>query len=154
MHRRSFIGTAISLVVGWIMGRRTAMGATARGLEASSWSVRPVGPGDEDQILALMKSCVRSSDSFHGLCNELEWTRAWAEDVVKEHPRSVVIAENGVIVGYCDVPDREPRTFGVQRVDHFQRAFWCGAAGVRLDLLGQDRALFVFQQLLWPSLML
>jgi hypothetical protein len=149
MDRRGFIRIGTSMVLALVTGplgagRRRAMAYVA----GNSWTLRRVAPGDEDQLLHLMRSCVESAGSFHGLCRPVQWTRVWAEGVVSDRPRSIVAALNGTIVGYFDLPNKAPRTFGEETVDHYRRSFWCGAAGVRMDLLGPELAVQVFQQLL------
>jgi hypothetical protein len=47
-----------------------------------------------------------------------------------------------------DLPGKKVELIGDETVDHYRRAFWCGAAGVRIDLLGEERASQVFLALL------
>jgi hypothetical protein len=96
-----------------------------------------------------MRSCVASEDSFHGLCKEMEWTETWANGAVKERPRSIVVTLDDAIVAYFDLPHATPKTVGEEAIDHYRRAFWCSAAGVRKDILGAEKASDVFQQLLY-----
>lgn len=152
MKRRGFLRMVKSIVVGWIaVGVSWRRPVAAQLVEGGLWTVRRVAPGDEDQLLALMKSCVDSEDSFHGLCSPIEWTRGWAEGVVSERPRSKVITLNGTIVAYQDLPSKQPETFGEETVDYYERAFWCGAAGVRLDLVGKELAVEIFRRLLYEA---
>jgi hypothetical protein len=113
------------------------------------WEVRPVREGDEEELLALMRSCVATGESFHGACRELEWTREWAEHVVRKRPASLVVSLDGRIVAYSDAPARPAQSFGNPEVDRHQKAFWCGAAGVRLDLLGEELSGKIFRHLLY-----
>ena len=55
------------------------------------------------------------------------------------------------IVGYFDLPSVEPKLIGDETIDRYRRAFWCGAAGVRMDLLGREYAVQVFQRLLYEA---
>ncbi len=126
MNRRSFLKRIAAVLAGMLAFVRRPVPAQAA---TAGWTVRPVAVGDEDGLVALMRACVSSGESFHGLCNEVEWTRAWAEAVVSDRPRSLVITGEEGIVAYCDVPSDKPRIFGEATVDHYQKAFWCGAAG-------------------------
>jgi hypothetical protein len=58
---------------------------------------------------------------------------------------------NDTIVGYYDLPSKPPKTVGEEQIDHNQRSFWCGTAGVRMDLLGPTQATRVFQELLFQA---
>lgn len=150
MNRREFVRGLVSVVFGWIGAQLTAwrvFGADAEG-SVSAWCVRRVLPGDEEQLLNLMKSCVGDEDSFHGLCAGLEWTATWASGVVSDRPRSIVITLNETVVAFFDLPSREAQSVGDETLDHFGRSFWCGAAGVRMDLLGAEQSVQVFQRLL------
>ena len=152
MNRRAFCKASASISLAWIGGAfwyaRSVLGQQK---EESLSTVRRVQPGDEAALLALMQSCVGTRNSFHGLCNAVEWTNMWAEGVVSDRPRSLVVTREEVIVAYFDLPDRMPRSFGDEKVDHYEHAFWCGAAGVRMDLLGEEQSIRVFQQLLYEA---
>ncbi len=148
MDRRSFLKRIAAVLGGLLAVLRRPVGAE-EAPAAQRWAVRPVAAGDEDGLVAVMRACVSSGESFHGLCNEMEWTRTWAEAVVRDRPRSLVIAVEESILAYCDVPTRTPRTFGEATVDHYQRSFWCGTAGVRMDVLQKDLAVRVFRHLLY-----
>jgi len=152
MDRRGFLGRIASVVAGWILGARFVQrNALAQQKDDGLWEVRRVLPGDEDELVGLMKSCVESQDSFHGLCNAVEWTRSWAEGVVCGRPQSIVATLDGAVVGYFDLPSTAPKIIGDDDLDRHQRAFWCGAAGVRMDVLGEERAVHVFQELLYEA---
>lgn len=152
MDRRSFIRKAASVVAGWLVGSRLVQRrALSQELTSETWGLRRVLPGDEDQLLSLMKSCVDREDSFHGLCNAVEWTSMWAETAVSDRPRSVVLTVNDMIVAYFDLPSEEPRIVGEESVDRHARAFWCGAAGVRMEVLGEEQSVQVFQELLYEA---
>jgi hypothetical protein len=68
--------------------------------------------------------------------------------VITDRPRSIVVTLNDAIVAYFDLPSTAPKLLGDETFDRHGRAFWCGAAGVRLDILGPDQAVVVFQQML------
>ncbi|GIW41440.1 MAG: hypothetical protein KatS3mg076_2017 [Candidatus Binatia bacterium] len=144
MDRRKFL---LSLAGGflWPLLPKRVRGALAG---AALWEVRQVREGDEEELLALMRSCVATGESFHGVCRE-EWTRSWAEHAVRKRPASLVVELEGRIVAYCDAPSRPARSYGNPEVDRHQKAFWCGAAGVRMDLLGEELSWRVFRHLLY-----
>ena len=150
MERRRFLSCCASLVFSGVFALQTRR-AVAQALSPGLWAMRRVRPGDEDQLLQLMKSCVDDADSFHGLCNAIEWTATWADEVVNNRPRSIVLTLNQTIVAYFDLPSAEPKVVGDEIIDHHRRAFWCGAAGVRMDLLGKEHAVQVFQRLLFEA---
>jgi hypothetical protein len=151
MQRRRFLSWGTSSVIGWLLGIGRGR-AAAQLLSSDAWAVRRVRGGDEEQLLALMRSCVNDEDSFHGVCNPIEWTEIWAATVVDDRPRSIVLTLNETIVAYFDLPSVEPRLTGDPIIDDHRLAFWCGAAGVRLDLLGRDLSMQVFQRLLYEAL--
>jgi hypothetical protein len=152
MDRRSFLRHSGSTVFGWLIGIRLwRRRALAQEEHAKLWAVRRVQPGDEAELLDLMKSCVIEQDAFHGLCNAIEWTDTWAEAVVSDRPRSIVLTLNDTVVAYFDLPSNEPRMLGQENLDRNERAFWCGAAGVRMDLLGEEQSVEVFQRLLFQA---
>jgi hypothetical protein len=61
------------------------------------------------------------------------------------------LTRNNTIVAYFDLPSSGPRLIGEEVVDRHERAFWCGAAGVRMDLLGEGESVRVFQELLYEA---
>jgi hypothetical protein len=113
--------------------------------------VRRVQVGDEQQLMHLMQSCVADDLAFHGACSPIEWTKSWAEDVVAKRPRSVVISLGSQVVAYFDLPSKNPRIFGDETIDRHSKTFWCGAAGVRVDVVGRARAGEVFRELLFHA---
>lgn len=147
MDRRNLLRNAASILFGWVGFSLWGRSALAQH-QATYWAVRRVRSGDETGVLALMKSCVDDRDSFHGLCNAMEWTDTWAQGVITDRPRSIVVTLSDAIVAYFDLPSTAPKLVGDETFDRDARAFWCGAAGVRLDILGPDQAVVVFQQLL------
>lgn len=151
MRRRRFLSWAAFSVIGWLLGVRRGR-AAAQPASSDAWAVRRVRRGDEEQLLALMRSCVNDEDSFHGVCNPIEWTETWAATVVDDRPRSIVLTLNETIVAYFDLPSVEPRLSGEPVIDYHRLAFWCGAAGARSDLLGRDLSMQVFQRLLYEAL--
>jgi len=56
-----------------------------------------------------------------------------------------VVTYGTTLVGYIDVPSVAAPRAGRPL---YRQAFWCGAAGVRSDLLGQARGLVVFRYLI------
>ena len=62
-----------------------------------------------------------------------------------------MITMNESIVAFMDLPGEEPRLSGNDQLDHFHKSFWCGSAGVRADLLGQDESVRVFNHLLYRA---
>lgn len=142
MQRRTFLRRGFSAAVaafGALAGWRHAAGA-----ESPGPAVRTVAPGDADDLAALMQACVGSPQAFHGMCRPMEWTRSWAVAAIQRRPGSVVATEGGRLVGYMEVPAGHPKLSGNPDAAHFDKAFWCGAAGVRTDLLGEERARVVF----------
>lgn len=142
-----FAGLVGAALAGWWQGlRRGAYGQVLAGV-----TVRSVAPGDEAGLVQCMRSCVASADAFHGYCEGWQWTRSWAEEVVRQRPGSLVAIVDGEVVGYCDAPDRPPKGVEDPRVDRYRKAYWCGAAGVREDLLGKAEAEKLFKELLRRS---
>lgn len=151
--RRAFLAwiraCAVTLLATPLTAARRASAQLPAGEQ--SWKLRRVSPGDEVQLVELMRSCVDDEDSFHGLCRAMEWTTAWAQAAVNDRPQSIVITLDDVVVAYMDIPGESPQTFGEENIDHYQRSFWCGAAGVRKDLLGAEQASEIFQRLLYHA---
>jgi hypothetical protein len=142
-------GLAVAWLSAQLPWRQTAK--AQYGASPGPWTIRRVMPGDEDSLVSLMRACVTDEDAFHGMCNAVEWTRGWAETVVSDRPRSIIVTRNDALVAYFDLPDKGPATSGVESIDRHQRAFWCGAAGIRMDLIGEGEVVPLFQHLLFEA---
>ena len=85
MHRRRLLRQGA-------IGVWAALWATVRfpfgalGQNPSRWDVRRLAAGDEQPLVALMRASVADESSFHGRCNAMEWTDAWARGVIESHP--------------------------------------------------------------------
>jgi len=142
MTRRQLFPFVITFLA-WI-GLRPARVLSDRA--SGHWEIRRVREGDEEGLLELMRSCVAETDSLFGLCSPDQWSRQWAEGVVGERSQSLVVTLGGVIVGYMDVPSE--RTLAGRSGPLYRNAFWCGAAGVRTDILDPSRGAVVFRHLI------
>jgi hypothetical protein len=155
MDRRQLLrqlGFLLAHCVGTVAGfsrRARAQNSDIDGKQ-SGWSVREVEPGDEDALVAVMRASVADAGSFNGACAPLEWTTEWARWVIDTHPSSIVVAYQGTIVAFLDLPPRKPIDPSPE-VERNQQAFWCAAGGVRSDLLSADDALVVFRRLLFQT---
>lgn len=141
--RRRFLTLATSLLATFFAreGRRPASA-----LGVAEWETRPVSEGDQDHLQRLMQKCVSGETSLFGQCSPLEWTRAWADQVVEERTHSLVVTRDGAVVAFMDLPP------GRSRSDpSFRNAFWCGAAGVDSDL-GQKESQAVIQHVVYRAL--
>ena len=143
MDRRGLLKKVALLVV-------AVLAQPARVLARSRWMVRKVQDGDQRELVELMMSCVADDAAFHGECQALEWTIGWADEVVSRYPESMVTTRDGVVVGFLMIPTRKAPDPNAE-VERHQKAFWCSAAGVRVDLLGESQCDRVFRHLLWRS---
>lgn len=148
MHRRQFI-RQIAGLIGVAVGAAAPGRLRAQG-GAKRWQVRRVQRGDESALVALMRSCVADESSFHGRCAALEWTSGWAQDAIGARPRSLVVTRDDQVVAYLDLPQKKPRNPSAE-VERNQQAFWCGAGGVRADLLSRKETVRVFHHLLYRT---
>ena len=157
MHRRQLLRQLI-VFLGYALGAAGLSARRVRGQASAfapadtqkGWSVRPVQPGDEAALVAVMRASVADADAFNGQCAPLEWTTEWAKWVIDTHAASIAMAYDAQVMAFLDLPPKKP-TDPSPEVERNQQAFWCGAGGVRSDLLSADDALGVFRQLLYQT---
>jgi len=159
MDRRRVL-KEIALFLGYALGvtssaRRTI--AESHGHEreppqpgARKWATRAVRQGDEEALVTIMRASVADAGSFNGQCAPLEWTLDWAHWVIEVHPAAVVVEYEERVVAFLDLPPRKPSDPSPE-VERNQLAFWCGAGGVRSDLLTREETLGVFRELLYQT---
>lgn len=142
-----FVGLLAASVTAWWKG----LTRRVYGQGELAITVRPVAAEDERALVEVMRSCVAKEEAFHGYCEGLQWTEGWAEEALRKRPQALVASMNGEVVGHCNAPLEPARVFGELTADRYQKAYWCAAAGVREDLLGQAEAEKVFLALLRQS---